>query len=223
METTMQERVHFDWREVTKLGLLSGLAALFVCLVGMIDTFGEKDVIGGLVSQGQMLLILIWFGFGYLVNRRVPGGSQSQTISGGALVGAITSGMLIVLVLIAEPFNLRSVLVEASPALVEDLTMGLGVGLGSLVLLIAGLAFGALGAAVPSVPEGVRRPLLMALAWVLAIGVFQDVLAPIPAVPRVIARFMFDMSGLSIVGAIVVFVIVGGLTFLWSKQGDQVR
>jgi branched-chain amino acid transport system permease protein len=131
--------------------------------------------------------------------------------------------MLVILVLIAEPFNLREVLVEASPALVEDLTLGQGAGLGSLILLIAGIALGVLGAGVPAVSEKVRRPLLMALAWVFAVGIFQDVLAPIPAIPRAISSFMFDMSGLSSVGAVIIFVVVAGLTFLWSQQGTQVR
>ena len=223
METTMQEQVRFDWKEVVKLGLLGGLAALFVCLVGMVQTFGEKDVIGGVISQGQILLLLIWFGFGYLVTRRVQGGSPSQTVVGGLLVGGITSGILIVLVLIAEPFSLRTVLVNASPALVNLLTMELGIGLGSVALLLAGLVLAALGAAVPQIPEKVRRPLLLALGWVLAVGIFQDVLAPIPALPRAIASFMFDMSGLSTIGAIVVFVVVGGSVLLWSQRGESVR
>jgi branched-chain amino acid transport system permease protein len=189
----------------------------------MVDTFGEKDVIGGVLTQGQMLLLLIWFGFGYLVTRRVPGGTGSQTIGAGALVGAITSALLVVLLLLAEPLNLRVVLVEASPALVEDLTLGLGSGPGSLFLMIAGLALGALGAAVPGFPERVRRPLVMALAWVFAVGIFQDVLAPIPALPRVVASFMFDMSGLSLVGAVLIFVVVAGLTHFWSQRGARIR
>ena len=217
----MQEQAKFEWREIVQLGLLAGLAALFVCLVGMVDTFGEKDVIGGIVTQGYILLVLIWVGFGYMINRRQEGGSSLEIIVGGAVVGGISSVVLVILVLIAEPINLRSVLVNASPALIEDLTFNLDRVLGSVLLLVAGIVFGALGAGIPALSEKVRKPLLMGLVWVLAIGVFQDVLAPI--IPRAISSFMFDVSGLSALGAALVFVIVAGFTILWAQQGGGVR
>jgi len=215
----MDEQI-FDWKEVLKLGLLGGIATLFVSLVGLVNTFGKKDVIGGVVSQGLVLLILIWIGFGYLVSRRVRGGNSRQTVSGGALVGLISSATLVVLVLIAEPINLRSVLVNASPALVKLVTFGLGAG-GVMFLLVGGTLLAALGAAIPLAPERARRPVLLALVWVLGVGVFQDVLAPV--LPRFISRFMFDISGLSILGAIIVFAAVAGLSILWKQQGSGVQ
>jgi len=236
METTMNDHVHVDnghngqnglaqywnWGEVLKLGLFGGGVSLFVSLVGMVNTFGKKDVIGGVISQGQVLLVLIWLGFGYLVTRRMSGHTSSRKVAGGALAGLVSSGMLVGLVLIAEPVNLRSVLVEASPALVEMLTLGLGPAVGSVVLLVAGTALAALGAYLPLLPEQIRRPLLPALAWTLGVGVFQDVLAPV--LPRPISGFLFDnISGLSVLGAIVVSAAIAGVTVLWARQGEGVR
>jgi len=230
METTKQEPVQFDgslpahawdWREVLKLALFAGGAALFFCLVGMMHTFGQKDVIGGIISQGHAMLVLILIGFGYLVTRRLPDGDPLQTVAGGALVGGITGAMLVALVSITEPINLRSVLVNASPALVELLTLGLEPLLGSVILLVGSVLLSAIAAAVPLVPGRVSRPLLMGLAWVLAVGVFQDVLAPV--LPRDVSRFLFGISGLSIVGAIVVFVIVTAIAALWAQKGGDLR
>ena len=175
METTMNDHVHVDkgqyapakdwnWGEVLKLGLMAGGVSLFVSLVGMVDTFGKKDVIGGVISQGQVLLVLSWMGFGYLVTRRLSGHTPSRKVAGGALAGLVSSGMLVGLALIAEPINLRSVLVEASPALVEMLTLGLGPTLGSMTLLVAGTVVAAFGAYFPLLPERIRRPLLPAYA-----------------------------------------------------------
>ncbi len=221
METTMREQVQLDWKEVLKLGLLAGLAALFVCLVGMVNTFGRKDVVGAVITQGFLLLVLIWIGFGYLVTRRLAGVAAGQVVAAGAAVGGIASAMLVVLLLIAEPTNLRSVLVNASPALVELLTFGLGAGAGSLLLLVVGVLLAAAGAAIPVVPSRFRRPLVLGLVWVLAIGVFQDVLAPI--LPRGFSSFMFDVSGLSVVGAVVVFALVVAVTVIWGAGGARVR
>lgn len=222
MALAMNEQVRHDWREILRAGLLAGLAALFVCLVGMVDTFDRKDVIGGVISQGQILLVLIWIGFGYLVHRRGLGGDSVQSLAlAGAVVGAVTSAMLVILVLIAEPINLRSVLVEASPSLVDLLTFGLGPATGSAVLLILGAVVGALGAVMPELKSQVRRPLFLGLVWVLGVGIFQDVLAPI-LVPK-LSAFLFDVSGLSIEGAVVVFVLVAGLVILWDQKGVDWR
>ena len=46
------------------IGIYSGLVALFVCLIGMVETFGERDIIGGIISMGHTMLIVIAMGGG---------------------------------------------------------------------------------------------------------------------------------------------------------------
>lgn len=220
MEMTMNDQTRVDWKAVIQLGLLGGVIALLACLVGMVVTFGDKDVIGGVLSQGHTLLVLIWLGLGYFVSRRV-GGQQREIIAAAALAGIITSAMTAVLALVALPINLRSVFVEATPKLVALLTFGQSEMAGSILLLVLGGLFGGLGGAFPYLPAKFSKPLLAGVVWVMILGVFQDVLKGV--VPWFIADTIFAGSGLSVVGAVIVFVVVVGLNILWSRKGDKAR
>lgn len=220
METIMSGQKQLNWGQALKLGFLGGVIALFVCLVGVVQTFGEKDVIGGVFTQGHAVLLLIWVGFGYLIYRRI-GGQRNQVIAAAALSGLIASAMLVILVWVAEPINMRKVFVEASPKLIEILIFEQGKLVGSLLLLGLGLFFGAIGGAAPYLPAQIAKPLLSAASWTLALGVFQDVLKSV--VPDFISSIFFASSGLTVVGGIVVFVVAGGLTILWDRRGGAVR
>ena len=227
METKMNEQRRVDWKTVIQLGLLGGIVALLVSLVGMVTTFGEKDVIGGLLSQGHTLLLLIWLGFGYFVTQRIDGPDNESAVrpqmavAAAALVGLIIGAMLAVLALVAIPINLRSVLVEASPKLVDILLLGQSEFVGCILLLVVGSVAGAIGGVFAYLPARVSKPLLTGVVWMVGLGIFQDVLKGV--VPGFISSVFFASSGLSVVGAIIVFVVAIGLDLLWSQKGDGVR
>lgn len=220
METTMNEQRHLDWVGAIKLGFIGGVIALLVSLVGMVETFGAKDVIGGVLSQGQALLLLVWLGFGYLISRRLSG-RRHEIILAAALASLVSGAMLAILALVAIPINLRSVLVNASPGLVEILTFGQGPVVGNLMLLVFSAVAGAVGGAYAYVPARFSKPVLTGLVWMLVLGIFQDVLKGI--VPAYLGNVFFASSGLSPVGAILVFVVVTPLSALWSQRGEGVR
>mgnify|MGYP001108269189 CR=1 FL=1 len=220
METTMNKQTHLDWMAAVRLGLLGGVVALLVSLVGMVQTFGAKDVIGGVLSQGHTLLLLVGVGIGYLVSRRLSG-QRHEVILAATLAGFIAGVMLTILALVAVPINLRSVLVNASPKLVEILTFGRGQVVGSILWLVLSTFAGGLGGAYSYLPARISRPLLTGIAWTIILGVFQDVLKGV--IPQYIGRLFFASSGLSVAGAIIIFAVVTSLSVLWSQKGEGVR
>ena len=48
----------FSFKQLFSAGLINGGIVIFLSLVGMIETFSQRDIISGLVSMGFLLLFL---------------------------------------------------------------------------------------------------------------------------------------------------------------------
>ena len=120
------------------MGFYGAAAALYPCLVGMIETFGERDIITGVISLAHIMLLLAGLVTGYLtmrqvdklinpahqVERKAPGLSDTTR----SLTAGIITGMALgLLMLVLDRFNIRDFLVSASPKLLELLLLEKGV------------------------------------------------------------------------------------------------
>lgn len=88
-------------RTVLTLGLLSGAFILFTGAVGMIAAFHEREVVDGVFSLGQLLLLLAPFVAGYIASDRLrasEAGAQAL-ISGSLAVGLLTALPTMILLL----------------------------------------------------------------------------------------------------------------------------
>jgi len=225
--TRYEEPVVFSWTKVTQYGFICGIAILFLCLVGMIEAFDGRDVIFEILSLGRALLVIVSFGMGYIVAGKLADGKVGRALLGGLVVGLIGSLMTAILVLITEPLNLRQMFVNASPALIEILTFAQEsrtIGLLMMTGFLTGLSL--VGALVNLLPALPRRMLLVGLTAVILIGMLQELLEVILSrsdITEPIANFLFGKKGLSVTGAITVFVVFAGLNALWSTQGSRVE
>jgi branched-chain amino acid transport system permease protein len=209
----MNERPRFDWLSAIKTGLLGGGVALFLCLVGLIEASDRRPIIPGVLSMGQTLLLLTLALFAYLAVRKTranqEGVSRLWLVLSGTLVGLVTNAFLAALVLIGGWIDLRAVFVNASPALYGILTLGLGTGLGLIVLLLIGAGVGAAIGAALSLPELYQRAILLGLGLIPIVAILNSAL--------------FHGRGVSILGAIVVFVVAAGSSLLWGRYQDRVK
>lgn len=222
----METDTHFNWRESVQLGLIAGVIALSLSLIGMVETFGERDIIGGVVSLGQILLFGAIAGAGYLSARQNPNARAGVNLLGGLVVSLLASLPLVVLVFIAEPVNLRQFLPNASPALVELIIFGQEQIVGTLILVAVSAGLGLIGAGIYLLPARVRRPLLSGLTLVLLVGLLSEIIIlawGTKGLGLKIRRFMFAAKGLSIRGTLLVFLIVAGLNALWSSQSGRIQ
>ena len=64
-----------------RIGLIGGAAGLLICLVGMVVAFDEREIIAGVISLGQALLLMVFFGAGYAAAKR------SEAADGGRAFG----------------------------------------------------------------------------------------------------------------------------------------
>jgi hypothetical protein len=114
-----------DWRRVVRIGLLFGVVALYVCLVGMVEVFQPRALVTGIITLGQTSMVLAGVGAAY-VTLRGRSMDRRSAAAAGALAGAVTGAFPAVLVVAMEVVNLRAMFLHASPGTSAVLTLGLG-------------------------------------------------------------------------------------------------
>jgi branched-chain amino acid transport system permease protein len=116
--------------------------------------------------------------------------------------------------------DLRSIFIALSPALFKTLTLGLGSPLGLVVLIVGGALLAVLGATLTLAPAGIRRPIVVGLAFVVIFGVFQEliqIMMQYGAFIGALREAIYTWEGLSPQGAVVIFVLACGSEAIWTN------
>ncbi len=204
------------WVQAVKMGLLGGAVALLMSLVGMVAAFSGRYIITGIFTMGQVLFLAPALVAAYVTQQRDPEQPPRTLFLAGMLSGFTASAVLAALLLIGSVVNLRAMFINASPALYGILSFGKGVGVGALLLLGMGLVLGAVAAGVLRMPDRARGALMQASLWVLMVGLLRDLIVTVSFQWGPLSGFvrqLFAVSGLTIVGAIIVFLLVGGTSY----------
>ena len=211
------------------IGIYSGLVALFVCLIGMVETFGERDIIGGIISMGHTMLIVIAMGGGALAVNKLrestyvsPGKEKHIPLLAGILVGIATGlivgTMLAFFAIAAELIDMRTVFINVSPGLLEMLTLQKPASQVTFTIMVLGTVMGGLGASIFQIPPRIRMPLVLGLSSVVSLGMLRDMAKIIlsrEGWPSILLRFLVQNQGLSIAGAITIFTFTVILVIIW--------
>jgi branched-chain amino acid transport system permease protein len=202
------------WQSTAKTGLMGGMVLILVCLVGLVEASHRRAIIPGVVSMGHTIVLLLLVAFAQmavqrLVKEQSEAPSRSQMVVTGAMASLLVAAALVLLVLVGQVVNLRWVFANASPALYDVLTLGLSVGGGAAVLLGLGVAVGALMGLVLSLSGPIRRAVLIGLGLIPTVAILNSAL--------------FAGRGVSLLGAIVVFVVGAGASYLWSTSQGRVE
>ena len=57
------------WLQALQTGLIGGVVAILVSLIGMVASFHERDIIAGQITMGETVLLLIVIAFANLLMR----------------------------------------------------------------------------------------------------------------------------------------------------------
>jgi len=197
------------WRpgRAVRIGVIGGAVAVYLCLVGIVPVFADRALIVGVISLGQAVVIGTFGAAGYLAARSAGRASAGPAVSAGTLAGAITGAFLTALVVIGSVVDLRAVFLNASPELYALLQNGL-VLTGPIVPTLVGLVTGLLASLIYLLPIRVRSPLLWALGSLVFFGLFGGLLrTPLLVTPAAgLARYLLGADGLTVAGAVLVFV-----------------
>jgi branched-chain amino acid transport system permease protein len=208
-----------------RLGLIGGASLALLSLIGMVEAFSHREIISEVISMGQTLLLLTAVFIAYLAAARGLG--RGQVLGAGITAGVIMAAMLALLVLLGHVVNMRQVFINASPALFQTLTFQqeeLWAGLG--LLLLAGVLIGLSAGLLVILPHRPRHVLITGLCGVAIVGLLQDMISPILSEWSWLADFselLFPGNGLSVSGAIGLFVVVVVLKAIWSFKGPAMQ
>ncbi|MCC6568322.1 MAG: leucine/isoleucine/valine transporter permease subunit [Anaerolineales bacterium] len=224
-----QENTTSWWLTAIQLGLIGGVVAILASLIGMVESFHARDIIAGQISMGETLLLLIMIGFAYSSSRNEQS-PISTRVTSGVITGVTISLTIVLFVMLGAVVNLRSIFVNASPTLYKILTLEIS---NTALAYVAIVVVGAIVSLAASLVHGAtpfwKRVISSGFFIVLLLALLQDLiritLTPFPFITEVLS-WMFGrrgQEGLSILGAIVVFLIVAGVIYNDAKHGAARR
>jgi branched-chain amino acid transport system permease protein len=213
----MQNQTPSPWKQAFQSGLIGGGAAVLIALVGMVAAFGQRFIVSGWFTMGQVLYLAPILFLSYRAVRLTAPQTRQNTLLIGMLSGLVGGALLAILVLLGQVINLRAMLINASPALYEILTFGQGIALGIVLLLLVSLVMGAASAGTLLLPERLRGAVIQTVMYVVLIGLLRDLIITVTSRWGPLAGifiWLFAKSGLTPLSAILLLVVLGGL-FYW--------
>jgi branched-chain amino acid transport system permease protein len=212
------------WARATRVGLVGGIAAVYLSATGIVEKFNEQPIITDVINLGRAMLLITILLTGYLATRmkvegrpvEAPGDSR---LAAGALAGAMAGAMLGGFVLLFSAIDVRRIFINITPNLLEDLlTFGLGAAGGAALLVAISIGAAALGAGLTFLRQQDRRILLAGLTTVLVVGVLEQMLRVMLDTLQVEFEWLYIGGGLTISGAIIIFAVtvIGGS--LWTRR-----
>jgi branched-chain amino acid transport system permease protein len=213
-------------RQGLKIGLIGGIVAVLLSLIGMVEAFSQRDIISNVVSMGHTLLFLVPVFMGYLAAKRTTRTEPLWGIVNSLVTGLIVGGSLALLVIVGSLINLRKVFVNAMPLLYELLTFKQETQIGVFLLLGAGLLSGLLAGLLYLSPILVRRVLITSLGSIVMAGVLQDLLRPTFSLwgpLAVINEWLFTANGLTLHGAAGLFILIAAVSYFLAQRGSSIR
>ncbi len=205
-------------RSTIRIGLLGGLAVIYVALVGMLETFAGRYIISDVLSMSFILVAALVMVSAHAAARRAS--NKGETLLDGTVVGLIVGLMLVALVVIVNAFpGLRNIFVFASPKLVNILTFGKGVPAGLPYPLIACVVLGFLAGALATLSARLQRIIIVSVSVTLLVGLMKDVIRPV--LPASVNDLLYTSTGLTWLGTIVVLAITAIIMIVVTGRQER--
>jgi branched-chain amino acid transport system permease protein len=213
------------WQQGIKLGLIGGVIEVLLALIGMVEAFSQRDIISNVISMGHTLLLVVPVFMGYLAAKRTTRTEPLWILVNSFISGLVIGGLLALLVITGNLINLRKVFVNAMPTLYELLTFKQETLIGVFLLIGAGALSGALAGLFFLSPKRIHRMLIIPLTGIVGAGVLQDLLRPTFALwgpLAVINDWLFTANGLTIHGAMGLFILIAAVIYFLAWKGRAV-
>jgi branched-chain amino acid transport system permease protein len=211
-------------RESIRMGLIAGVVALGVSVVGLVELFASRELVAGVVTMAQVLIYAPAFALATMALHRM-GRSIWRNLLAGLITGLASAVPLIALIIIESLVDLRQFMPNVSPALVAVLDFGRGPVFGSLTLLGLLGAVGLAAGAFYIIPDEIERPILQGVIWTLVVGLFSEIISG-----RLrdffgvgLTRLLFIGKALRPVFALILFALIALGVRLSATRGARLR
>jgi branched-chain amino acid transport system permease protein len=212
------------WKQAIQAGLLGGAIAVLLSLVGMVVAFSGRWIINNVFTMGQVIFLLPIVLMTYSVIRRTTPQTNRTVILTGLIAGLAGGAVLALLLIVGSVVDLQAMFINASTALYRVLTFGKDLALGVVLLIAVCTIVGGLVGAIFLLPFRIRTSVIQGLLWVMLVGLLRDLIITVTTRWGPLAgiiRSLFAQSGLTIVGALIVFVVIAAI-YYW-RAGQPAR
>ena len=159
-------------------GALAGILCIYIALTGMMEAFGEREIVSGVLDLGKVVLIGPFAGLGLLLQQQAPNRRLGwMRVLAAGLAGIVATGLFILFI---DAVSIRHMFTHASPALVAYMTMGQeapAAGLG--LFAVAALAAGAVGSGLALLPAYWRNTIFMAVLLVVGMALLSELISQV--------------------------------------------
>lgn len=197
-------------------GLIGGAVLVWLALIGMVIRFSARPIIQDVVDLGHALLLIVVFVVAFAAAKREY--RPLVKLAAGTVAGGVSALVVLLLVLIGEPLNLRAMFINASPELYVFLAFG------NLALLpVIGAATGLLAAVFHFLPARLRNALFTGFAITIVVGMLSEQLVLIFTNNKLIGyfRWLLAAKGLTMLGALIITVVVALISYLQSIRNAR--
>jgi branched-chain amino acid transport system permease protein len=209
------------WVKTIQNGLIGGGISLLLGLIGMVEAFDKTYIIVGLITMAQVFLFAPIILEAYTSVSKTNSQKTATLLAVGGLAGLMGGLVLVAVILLSQVINLRAMFINFSPTLIGIMTFNVPLPLGLLVLLLVCLMLGFIGTGLFLLPARVRNAVMLGVLTVVVAGLFRDLIMTVITTWGVVANvfiWLFAQSGLSIIGAIVIFILVTGISYWRSGR-----
>jgi branched-chain amino acid transport system permease protein len=212
----MQTPASSPLKQAVQAGLIAGIIAVLLSLVGMVTSFGGRFIVSGVFTMGQFIFLAPMLLMTYSLLRRISPQPTQKVILYGLLSGLLGGVVLAALVIIGKNINLQVMFVNSSPALHRILTFDQELVPGLLLLLVVSMAMGLLASGLFLLPQRLATAVIQGLIWVFMVGLLRDLILTASSRWGPLAdpvRSMFAVSGLKPVAAVIIFAFTTGFHY----------
>jgi branched-chain amino acid transport system permease protein len=215
------------WRHAVRTGLALGGVSVYIAVVGILMMFQGRAIVVNTLTLGYATLALTMFLAGLAVSRRGLFADPGRLVLGGMAAGLLAAALPAALAVAMSLVELRFIFVALNVQLLDMLTFHQQpVLLGIVYLLVLGIVMGGLGALFVMIGDRVRRPLAGGIIVAGVAGILQELIRPILAnspVTRPLHDLLYTWTGLTLRGAIIIFVVVALGIVLWQLNRGRVE
>jgi branched-chain amino acid transport system permease protein len=222
----MKSMTSQTWKQVIQISLLGGVITVLISLIGMVEAFSPRFILSGIITMGQVFLLTPIFIFAFINLRKANISNKSAQLVIGAVTGLVGGLVIFIVLALGQVINLRSVFINASPTLYQILSFKVALPTGYIIPIITNFIVGLIAALIYILPPRFRTAILQALIIVVLLGLLRDLLTTI--ITRwgplmVLFEWLFANSGMSVTGAIVVFIAFTALVFWQGGRPKAIK
>jgi branched-chain amino acid transport system permease protein len=217
----MKSMTSQSWKQTINTSLLGGVMTILIALIGMVEAFSPRFIISGIISMGQVFLLMPILIFSFINLRKAGSDNKLEQLLIGAVTGLIGGAVVFFVLLVGQFINLRSVFINASPTLYQIITFKVALPVGYVIPFVVYLLVGLAGAGISILAPRWRKAVIQGLLIVLLLGLLRDLVTTVitrwgPL--KVLFKWLFAVSGMTIIGAAVVLILTIGLVYWRSGR-----